>query len=161
MRARTYSAIFTGEDRAKLRQLLRQGETFASAAKIVGCSTKFIQRLLDADGGFQDRSRARSPLRLSQSEREEISCGLRAGLSCRRIAESLKRSPSTVSRDVRLGGGRTHDRAVITQERARKRRRRPKPEKLSVNPRLRQQVEQRLQRCWSLQQICRSLRQDV
>jgi len=40
----------------------------------------------------------RSPLRLSLSEREEISRGLAGGESLRSIARRLARSPSTISR---------------------------------------------------------------
>ena len=48
-----------------------------------------------------------SLLRLSLTEREEISRGLAAGKSMRCIAGGLGRAPSTVSREVASNGGGT------------------------------------------------------
>jgi IS30 family transposase len=48
----------------------------------------------------------RSPLRLSLSEREEISRGLAGGEALRSIARRLGRSSSTISREVTANGGR-------------------------------------------------------
>jgi len=42
---------------------------------------------------------------LRLEEREEISRGIAAGESIRRIAHSLGRVPSTVSREIRRNGG--------------------------------------------------------
>jgi IS30 family transposase len=50
-----------------------------------------------------------SALRLE--EREEISRGIAAGQTMRGIARGLKRSPSTVSRELRRNGGRQGYRA--------------------------------------------------
>ena len=44
-------------------------------------------------------------LRLSLDERVEIRVGLETGASLRAIAVSLGRSPSTICREVRAGGG--------------------------------------------------------
>ena len=49
------------------------------------------------------RRRAATALRLE--EREEISRGIAAGRSIRRIARDLGRSPSTISREIRRNGG--------------------------------------------------------
>ncbi len=46
------------------------------------------------------RARARSPLRLSLADREELSRGLMAGDSLRQIAARLGRAASTISREV-------------------------------------------------------------
>jgi IS30 family transposase len=103
--------------------------------------------------------RAQSPSRwrLSFAEREEISRGLQAGESLRRIAARLGRAPSTVSREVDRNDGRTGYRAwraaVATQRRAR----RPRMAKLARNQRLRQAVERLLLERWSPQQIARRL----
>jgi IS30 family transposase len=53
----------------------------------------------------------RSTLRLSVTEREEISRGLAGGESLRSIARRLARSPSTISREVAANGGRRRYRA--------------------------------------------------
>jgi IS30 family transposase len=49
--------------------------------------------------------RKRSALRLSLTEREEISRGLAGGESRRSIARRLGRSPSTILREVTVNGG--------------------------------------------------------
>ena len=57
-------------------------------------------------GSIPPRATVRSALRLSVAEREEISRGLRAGESFRRIAIGLGRRTSTVSREVAANGDR-------------------------------------------------------
>ena len=96
---------------------------------------------------------ARSPLRLSLAEREEISRGLVAGESLRSIAVRLGRSPSTVSREVARHGGARRYRAVPADARAVRATRRPKPCKLALNDRLRALVEDKLELEWSPEQI--------
>jgi IS30 family transposase len=95
----------------------------------------------------------RSPLRLSLTEREEISRRLAGGESLRSIARRLTRSPSTISREVAANGGRGRYRACRADKAAVRRMRRPKPSKLAVCPRLRAAVEAKLALRWSPQQI--------
>jgi IS30 family transposase len=116
-----------------------------------------VQRLLVKTGGVKPRAKPQSALRLSLPEREEISRGLLAGESCRCIAARLGRSPSTVSREVAFDGRRERYRAWRADARARRRSRRPKPPKLLASPRLRREVERRLQLRWSPQQIAARL----
>ena len=96
-------------------------------------------------------------LRLSFREREEISRGLAAGVSLRRIARRLGRSASTVSREVAGNGGRMSYRAGVAHRASRRRAHRPKPSKLATHPRLRQVVEEKLGLWWSPLQISRWL----
>jgi Helix-turn-helix domain len=96
---------------------------------------------------------ARSPLRLSLSEREEISRGVAGGESLRSIAARLSRAPSTISREVRCNGGRRRYRALAADRRAVREMRRPKPAKLTECARLRRVVESKLEQRWSPQQI--------
>ena len=79
----------------------------------------------------------RSALRLSFTEREEISRGLAGGESLRSIARRLARSPSTVSREVVTNGGRRRYRACGADKAAVRRARRPKRSKLTSCDRLR------------------------
>jgi IS30 family transposase len=95
----------------------------------------------------------RSPLRLSLTEREEISRGLAAGESLRVIAGRLGRAPSTVSREVARNGGRGRYRACRADRVAVRNMRRPKVAKLARCPRLRVVVEAKLELRWSPQQI--------
>jgi len=99
------------------------------------------------------REPVRSPLRLSLTEREEISRGLAGGESRRAIARRLGRSPSTISREVNVNGGVRRYRACRADKDAFRRARRPKPAKLAACERLRVVVEERLELRWSPQQI--------
>jgi len=144
-------------ERLELQRRVRAGETYEAAATAVGCSSKSVQRLLVKTGGVKPRAKPQSALRLSLPEREEISRGLLAGESCRCIAARLGRSPSTVSREVAFDGRRERYRAWRADARARRRSRRPKPPKLLASPRLRREVERRLQLRWSPQQIAARL----
>ena len=94
-----------------------------------------------------------SSLRLSLTEREEISRGLAIGESMRCIASGLGRAPSTVSREVAANGGRHRYRALTAHRMSRHRARRPKPAKLASNPQLREVVEEKLEDWWSPRQI--------
>ena len=60
-------------ERSELLRLVRAGETYQAAARVVGCSSKSVQRLLAKTGGIKPRTTPWSALRLSPSEREEIS----------------------------------------------------------------------------------------
>jgi IS30 family transposase len=97
--------------------------------------------------------RTRSLLRLSLTEREEISRGLAGGESRRSIARRLGRSPSTISREVVRNGGVRRYRACRADKNALRQARRPKPAKLATCGRLRAVVEAKLELRWSPQQI--------
>ncbi len=98
-------------DHVEIQRRVTEGETFASAAAAVGCSTKSIQRFMARTGGLMPRARARAPLRLSLADREELSRGLQAGESFRQIAARLGRAVSTISREVAWNGHRATYRA--------------------------------------------------
>jgi IS30 family transposase len=99
------------------------------------------------------REPARSALRLSLREREEISRGLAGSESLRVIARRLGRASSTISREVAANGGRNRYRACRADKAALDRMRRPKASKLAVCPRLRAVVEAKLELRWSPTQI--------
>src|SRR6186997_2613524 len=98
-------------DRATIESLIQKGATFEAAATAVGCCTRSIQRFLALTGGVKRRLKPRSPLRLSLSDREELSRGLVAGDSFRSIARRLGRAPSTISREIAWSGNRHRYRA--------------------------------------------------
>jgi transposase, IS30 family len=112
-----------------------------------------VRDLLVRTGGIAPAPRRRWELRLSLTEREEISRGLAAGLSVRVIAAGLGRSPSTVSREVLANGGRRRYRAARADALAWRRAVRPKPRKLASRVALRDIVETKLAQRWSPQQI--------
>jgi transposase, IS30 family len=147
-------------DRSELQRRVSEGETFASAAAAVGCSTKSVQRFMARTGGIRPRVRERSPLRLSLAEREELSRGLLTGDSLRQIALRLGRATSTISREIASNGHRDAYRAWRGERSSAKRARRPKPFKLADHPRLCREVERRLLERWSPQQIAARLVKD-
>jgi len=144
-------------DLAEIERRIWAGETFATAAAAVGCSTRSIQRFLALSGGLKRRVKARSPLRLSLADREELSRGLVAGDSFRTIATRLRRAPSTISREVAWSGTRSRYRAWRADSEATRRGQRPKPAKLAVDARLCREVERGLRARWSPQQIAARL----
>lgn len=147
----------SGADHSEIMRQVAEGETFATAAAAVGCSTKSIQRFMARTGGLQQRVRERSPRRLSLADREDVSRGLVAGNSLRQIAARLGRAASTISREVASNGHRDTYRAWQAEKTAAKRARRPKSLKLAEHPRLCREVERRLLEHWSPQQIAARL----
>jgi IS30 family transposase len=68
---------------------------------------------------------------LGYEERQTISIGQEQGLSIRAIARMLKRSPSTISREItRNGGAAAYNCRFAQQRHVRKRRHRRPPPKL-------------------------------
>jgi IS30 family transposase len=104
-------------------------------------------------GGIAPRIRTRALLSLSLEEREEISRELAIGQSIRSIAVLLRRSPSTISREVNKNGGIGRYRAAVSDKAAWKRTKRPKQCVLARSARLRGLVTRKLSEDWSPEQI--------
>ena len=147
-------------ERLELQLTVRAGERFEDAAQAMGCSAKSVQRLLNRTGGIAPRVTLRSARRLSLAEREEISRGVLGGESARAMAGRLGRAPSTITREIAANGGRDRYRAWHAQERSHDQARRPKTPKLVRYPRLRAEVERRLEQRWSPEQISARLKLD-
>jgi transposase, IS30 family len=150
----------TASEQLEIRRRVASGEAIGSVATGLGRTRRTIFRVIARAGSIPPRATARSALRLSVAEREEISRGLRAGVSFRRIAARLGRRTSTVSREVGANGGRRRYRAHLAETRAARLARRPRPAKLARNRRLRRIVERLLELRWSPQQIAWQVRQD-
>ncbi len=90
---------------------------------------------------------------LSLDEREEISRGVASGVPLRSVARSLRRSPSTISRELHRNGGHRRYRAASADKRAWDRALRPKLCKLARHEELRQLVAAKLHDNWSPEQI--------
>jgi IS30 family transposase len=136
----------------------RSGEAVKVLARAMRRNPSTVRDLLKRTGGIRPVPRCRPQLRLSTTEREEISRGLAAGVSARVIAASLGRAPSTVTREIVGNGGREGYRAQLADVGAWERARRPKPTKLSTLPGLRAMVEEKLELRWSPEQISGWLR---
>jgi IS30 family transposase len=99
------------------------------------------------------RERRRSRLVLSAAEREEISRGVAAGESARRIAVRLGRASSTIARELGRNGGRRGYRAADADQQAWERAQRPQHCKLARDRVLAGVVATKLEQDWSPQQI--------
>jgi transposase, IS30 family len=158
-----YGNRLSYEDRLTILERVAGGDTLPEIARGLGTSRQTVGRVLMIAGGRpsrRSRRRARSPLRLSLVEREEIRAGIAAGDSFRAIARRIGRAPSTVSREVGGGRGRGRYRATRADDRACLAARRPKRAKLAANPRLRRAVVELLERRFSPQQISARLRRE-
>jgi IS30 family transposase len=94
---------------------------------------------------------------LSVEERNGIQTGLNLGLSRRALARRLNRAPSSLSREVRRGGGPSYDAARAGQQASARRRRGPR--KLVPGSALERDVQAGLGRGWSPEQIAGRLKQ--
>ena len=145
---------FTASQRAELWERWKGGQCVADIARALERRNKSgVYRILALNGGIAPAPRRRAAVALRLEEREEISRGIAAGQSIRRIAQSLERSASTVSREVSRNGGRGAYRASEADGRAWERAQRPKPCRLGRHPELRWRVAQKLALEWSPQQI--------
>jgi IS30 family transposase len=131
----------------------KAGESISEIARALEKGPGSIFGTLRHRGGIAPAVRARSSRCLSVGDREEISRGLAAGDSLRCIATQLRRSPSTISREVERNSGRGKYRAEVAEERAWHHAKRPKQCVLATNSRLRQLVARKLRQDWSPEQI--------
>jgi IS30 family transposase len=134
-------------------KLRKEGTSVLDAALLVGKSPTLLHRFAKRHGGIAPPKRQRSVRALSEAEREEISRGVTLNLGVREIARRLRRSASTVSRELTRNGGRDRYRAVVAEARYMDELQRPKPCRLSQNPRLCKIIACKLLRKWSPQQI--------
>jgi transposase, IS30 family len=141
---------------------VRAGMAWEEAGRAVGVSRPTAWRwMTEAGGVISNAPRPGCGRYLSFAEREDIAAGRAAGLSMTAIAAQLGRPCSTVSRELGRNtarGGRY--RASVAQERADERARRPKRARLAACPRLRAEVQARLEKKWSPGQIAASLKAD-
>ena len=108
----------TEERRHLLWQLWHEGKSLQEIARHLDIQRPSVFIYLQKRGGIEPAARTRSSIVLRKEEREEISRGLRAGLSLRQIARDLGRSPSTITREVRRHGGPRKYRATVADNRA-------------------------------------------
>jgi IS30 family transposase len=143
----------SSEQKHELWRRWKDGQSLTAIGILLGKHAGSIHGVLSANGGITPRNRTRRLQALTLAEREDISRGLMAGTSMRKLAEQLGRTPSTISREVARNGGVCIYRAAASDECARERARRPKTCALAANEQLREVVGQKLQDDWSPQQI--------
>ena len=117
-----------------------------------------VSNHLARTGGVRPRARRRAERCLSFEEREEISRAIARGRSARAIARALRRSHTTITREIKRCGGRRRYRAHAADREAWWRSRRPRPPKLELSRELCRVVERRLQADHSPEQIAGWLR---
>src|SRR5713101_6046594 len=149
--ARTW---FTPKQKAELWERWKSGQCVADIARALERRNKSgVYRVLALNGGIAPAPRRRAAVALRLEEREEISRGIAAGRSIRRIAQGLRRSPSTVSREITRNGGCSAYRASEADARAWERALRPKPCRLARHAELRWRVARKLALQCSPEQI--------
>lgn len=136
----------------------QRGETYATIGAGVGLTEGAVHHRLRKHGGVMPRPRRRAARTLSTEEREEISRGLAAALSCAAIGRRLHRATSTITREVTRHGGRAAYRAGVADQRAWRRAARPKVCRLVASRALQRLVARGLALEWSPQQIAGWLR---
>lgn len=138
-----------------------QCSSWAEAGAAVGVSNGTASRWARESGGVKPHLQA-ATRRLSFRERCRIEDLLDAGWSQAAIADDLGRHRSTICREVSAHRRRSDGRyrAELAQSQADAAARRPKPARLATNTRLREQVQDRLLKHHSPEQIARRLRED-
>ena len=153
-------AGLSNEQQENVWALWAKGESIRLIARTIGASQTPVRTLLRRHGGVKPPPRARNRRHLSLSEREEISRGLAAGLSCRVIAARLGRHHTSISREVARHGGPGTYRAASADAGAWRNARRPKPSRLHRDTALSSLVAAKLERGWSPTQIAHWLRRE-
>jgi IS30 family transposase len=128
---------------------IAKGTSSEEAAVAVGVASAVGTRWFREAGGMRPISlRPLSGRYLSLIEREEIAILKAEGFGVRQIAHQVRRSPSTISRELRRNAatrpGSSGYRAIAAQWHAERRARRPKVAKLAANEPLRTYVQDRL-----------------
>ena len=145
--------LMSAQEQDLLWELRAEGLPLRTVARRIGRSGPTVSSHVLRFGGVRPAARRRRLGQLTAAEREEISRGVAGRESVRSIARRLGRSPSTVSRELARNGGHRRYRATKAEQAAWDRARRPKPNKLASNSRLRAVVEQKLALQWAPQQI--------
>ena len=143
----------TTTQRRDLWRRWKAGQSLSDIARALGKAPGSVHGYLSIAGGIAPLGRKRADRALTLKEREEVSRGLSAGESLRAIAARIRRSPSTVSREVSRNGGRRKYRAALADAHAWRRASRPKACKLAQHQRLREVVAGKLRLDWSPEQI--------
>lgn len=141
------------DDKVKIWKRWQEGKSLSDIGREIDRTPASIFGYIRLHGGFPPSERTRSNRSLSIEDREEISRGISSDMSCRAIAASLGRSPSTISREIDRNGGRHKYRATVADGVAWRRALRPKECALSSNPKLRKLITAKLSLDWSPEQI--------
>lgn len=115
---RTGRPGLSSDQKAELWRRWKAGDTLSDIGRALGKHAASVFAVISGKGGFAPAQRSRRLGSLTLAEREDISRGLAEGRSFRHLARNLKRSPSTISREVIRNGGRRAYRATRAEDRA-------------------------------------------
>jgi IS30 family transposase len=146
-------------EKSELWARWKAGDCVSDIARALQVPGSRVHHVLACAGGMVPAARRRSPRALRMGEREEISRGIAAGESARRIAAGLRRPVCTVTREIARNGGPSAYRAAEADASAWDRARRPKRCRLAAHPQLRYLVAGQLAADWSPEQISGWLKQ--
>jgi len=153
--------VFTPEVRREVLGMLAEGRVAQEVAARLGVSRSGVYLLVGQMGGVLRREMLEvTGRRLGLDERVAIAEGLAGGRSFREIAAGLRRSASTVCREVNGHGGRGGYRPMAAHRAAWQAARRPKGCKLA-DPVLAARVSADLQARWSPEQIAARLKSEA
>lgn len=96
---------YSAAQRAEIWDRWQAGESMSSIGRRFDRESSSVFSVISPTGGIRPPLRRRASQPLSLGEREEISRGLSAHCSLRRIARQLGRAPSTISREILRNGG--------------------------------------------------------
>lgn len=146
---------FAWEVQQRIWAGLAAGERVAEIAAAAGVSQSWVFLLKQQAGGVFEPVREYSGRYLSPTDRWEIVRLLEAGHGVREIARLMRRSASTISRELRRNVDLRMGRYVPgrAQQLAQERQRRPKERKLAKCQQLRSHVQTKLAQNWSPEQI--------
>jgi DNA-binding CsgD family transcriptional regulator len=96
---------YSSEQKKYMWDRWKEGDSLWEIGRFFDRSSSSIYGILSPTGGIRPPDRKRSKQSLTLAEREEISRGIVAGLSVRRVAAKLKRPPSTISREIKRNQG--------------------------------------------------------
>ena len=143
----------TAEQRAEIWHRWKEGQSLSEIGRALMKIPGSVYHVVKANGGIVPAQRHRSVRVLSLDDREEISRGLSAKLSCREIGRRIGRPPSTVSREVKRNGGRWEYRAALADARAWENACRPQECLLARDEVLQEVVARKLGQDWSPAQV--------
>ncbi len=103
---------YTPEQKAIIWKRDKQGDSLHDIARMFDRYHSSVMPTIHQTGGYRPPVRKRHRLALSLDEREEISRGLVAKISVRKIARKLSRAPSIISREIHRHGGLKQYRAA-------------------------------------------------
>jgi IS30 family transposase len=152
---------FPAQYRRRFWCAIRAGDSIQEAAEVAGASLNWARGVFRESGGVNPVPSAEPVGRyLSFEEREEIMRLHAGGMGVRAIGREVGRDPATISRELKRGTGTRGYKASVAQSGVDRGRRGPRAAKLATNLVLRREVQARLERRESPEQIAGRLKLD-